>query len=124
MARICNAERVRFGVASGHERKTLSLSLPAERFGSASAIHKRFLEWERVVWLTLLERWLGGVRRHAGHRLAMAKHRWHDDQGCAEQSTGCSACPSLRPATAAPAMVVRVPGSGIQALVDTDRVWM
>jgi len=26
MARICNAVRVRFGVASGHERKTLSLS--------------------------------------------------------------------------------------------------
>jgi hypothetical protein len=29
MARICNAERVRFGVVSGHERKTLSLSAPA-----------------------------------------------------------------------------------------------
>ena len=27
MARICNAERVRFGVVSGHERKTLSLSV-------------------------------------------------------------------------------------------------
>ena len=27
MARICNAERVRFGVVSGHERKTLSLLL-------------------------------------------------------------------------------------------------
>jgi hypothetical protein len=35
MARICNAERVRFGVASGHERKTLSLS-KAERFSGVS----------------------------------------------------------------------------------------
>ena len=26
MARICNAERLRFGMVSGHERKTLSLS--------------------------------------------------------------------------------------------------
>jgi len=33
MARICNAERVRFGVVSGHERKTLSFSClkPATR---------------------------------------------------------------------------------------------
>ncbi len=34
MARICNAERVRFGVVSGHERKTLSLSDAAEVFAA------------------------------------------------------------------------------------------
>ena len=32
MARICNAERVRFGVRSGHGRKTLSLSDAAGQF--------------------------------------------------------------------------------------------
>ena len=36
MARICNDERVRFGVVSGHGRKTLRLSVDAGRsLGSA-----------------------------------------------------------------------------------------
>lgn len=34
MARICNTERVRFGVVSGHERKALSLSDAAEVFAA------------------------------------------------------------------------------------------
>ncbi len=39
MASICNAERVRLGVVSGHERKTLSLS--------AQALHQQWRKQRR-----------------------------------------------------------------------------
>ena len=50
-------------------------ALPKERFGSASAIHKRFLEWESAgVFEAIWGGWVGRVRQHGGDRLALAKH--------------------------------------------------
>src|SRR6202521_4002941 len=51
-------------------------ALPQERFGSASAIHKRFLEWEHAGCLReAMAGGPGGIRRHGGHCLALAKRR-------------------------------------------------
>jgi len=42
MARICNDERASFGVMSGHDRKTLSLSVPPRGMRKLGAA-RRFL---------------------------------------------------------------------------------
>ena len=42
-ARICKEERVRFGVVSGHDRKTLTLSAGRVTRGSASVRRERLL---------------------------------------------------------------------------------
>lgn len=60
---------------------------PADRFGSASAIHKRFLEWEKAgffgrpsvcqvtiwVWLTSLRRWL--IKEKTSRTMYLLRHR-------------------------------------------------
>ena len=57
-------------------------ALPKERFGSASAVHKRFLEWEEAgVFEALLAGRTCRVRPDGRHCLAMAKHRRGHVQG-------------------------------------------
>ena len=59
-------------------------ALPSERFGSASAIHKRFLEWEKAgFFVALWQAGTGRVRRDGRHRLAMAEHRRGITEGTA-----------------------------------------
>lgn len=50
-------------------------ALPAERFGSASAIHARFMQWEKSGFFEAL--WKTGLAEYddlARHRLGVAKH--------------------------------------------------
>jgi transposase len=51
-------------------------ALPAERFGSASAIHARFLEWEKAGLFENL--WKAGLAEY--DCMAMAEHRWRHDE--------------------------------------------
>ena len=49
-------------------------ALPKERFGSASAVHKRFLEWEAAGFFEDL--WKAGLAEYdqmGGHCLALAE---------------------------------------------------
>lgn len=55
-------------------------ALPYERFGSASAIHRRFLEWERAGFPSVVAVYSGGVRRTGGDCLALAKYRRGNDE--------------------------------------------
>ena len=64
-------------------------ALPSERFGSASAIHKRFLEWEKAgLFVALWQAGTGRVRRNGGRCLAMAKYRRGTIEGAAGPRVG------------------------------------
>lgn len=55
-------------------------ALPAERFGSASAIHARFQEWEKAGFFEAL--WKAGLAEYddcEGIRLALAEYRRGDN---------------------------------------------
>jgi hypothetical protein len=49
MASICNDERVRFGVLSGHERKTLKLSGRVARIIMSSTV-LAFVSFSALAW--------------------------------------------------------------------------
>ena len=64
-------------------------ALPSERFGSASAIHKRFLEWEKAGFFVAL--WQAGLAEYdemEGIALAMAEHRRGITEGTAGARVG------------------------------------
>ncbi|GMV31737.1 MAG: hypothetical protein AMXMBFR59_38620 [Rhodanobacteraceae bacterium] len=52
-------------------------ALPKERFGSASAVHKRFLEWEAVGFFETL--WKAGLAEYA--QMASIAWRWRSVDG-------------------------------------------
>lgn len=55
-------------------------AFPQKRFGSASAVHKRFLEREKAFFQGAMACGAGRVQRDGRQRLALAKHRWGDDE--------------------------------------------
>jgi transposase len=65
-------------------------ALPKERFGSASAVHKRFLEWERAGFFEAL--WKAGLAEY--DQMAGIAWRWQSVDGAmfkaplAQQATG------------------------------------
>ena len=64
-------------------------ALPHKRFGSASTIHQRVSgvgEGRRVPGA--VAGGIGRVRRHGGHRLALAEHRWGLAEGTAGARVG------------------------------------
>lgn len=64
-------------------------ALPRERFGSASAIHKRFQDWGRAGGIpAVVANRTGRIRRHGGHRMALAKCRWGDGESPAGAGVG------------------------------------
>ena len=52
-------------------------ALPKDRFGSASAIHKRFLEWERAGFFLAL--WRAGLAEY--DEMAVIAWRWQSVDG-------------------------------------------
>lgn len=55
--------------------------LPFERFGSASTIHQRYLDWERAgLFEALWKKGLGEYDDLAGIAMALAEHRRGDDE--------------------------------------------